>query len=190
MTKLTREQVEMLAVCIRSQGGEGYRGVSGPSLQDWIDTDAALRAEKRYHTDCINRLAKYIGQLGETSVMVVDTAIAELASLRAEIERLNERVKQDQGLVGKLNDLTAQLAAVTKERDELLTELDAVLCEEPLPSGQYVHRLVCSGDKFKPAGSKGVSCSCRVGRARYAHIEQQLAASHAKLAEYQKEGMF
>ncbi len=43
--ELTREQVEMLAVCISSQGGEGYHGVSGPSLQDWLDTDAALRAD-------------------------------------------------------------------------------------------------------------------------------------------------
>ena len=37
----------------------------------------------------------------------------QLAALRAENERLNERVKQDQGLVGKLNDLTAQLATMT-----------------------------------------------------------------------------
>lgn len=49
---------------------------------------AQVTADKQYHMDCINLLAKHIGRLGDTSNTVINAAIQQLAQQDAEIGRL------------------------------------------------------------------------------------------------------
>lgn len=64
--------------------------------------------------------------------------------------------------------------------EELMRALAAALEEEKLPNGEYVHHLVCNGDRRHPAGSIGVSCCClpttRKLRHRVAELEAALGA--------------
>ena len=57
---------------------------------------------------------------------------------------------------------------------ELMEALECVLTEKPLPNGEYVHLVSCNGDRRKPAGTVGVSCSCRVGRATIAALQARV----------------
>lgn len=63
-------------------------------------------------------------------------------------------------------DAQATIAALTEA-------LDCALLEKPLPNGEYVHHAACNGDRRKPAGAIGISCSCRVGRATIAALQAQ-----------------
>lgn len=60
-------------------------------------------------------------------------------------------------------------------REDALSALHAVLNETPLANGEYVHHLSCNGDRRKPAGTRGVSCSCKVGYSRNAQLEKENA---------------
>lgn len=53
----------------------------------------------------------------ETLATNVNDGLLEIRALKDEMEGLKQRVEQDQGLVRKINDLTAQLAQVKRERD-------------------------------------------------------------------------
>ena len=66
-----------------------------------------------------------------------------------------------------LADAQATIAALTEA-------LECALLEKPLPNGEYAHHAACNGDRRKPAGTVGVSCSCRVGRATIAALQAQV----------------
>lgn len=85
------------------------------------------------------------------------------ADLRdAEIARLAERVRVLEG-----------------ERAELTETLTATLEERPLADGTYAHLVYCNGDRRQPAGTRGVTCNCKVGTAR----AKQIAAERDRAQE-------
>lgn len=45
---------------------------------------------------------------------------------------------------------------------QLTEEMTALLEGKPLENGLYVHHPFCNGDRRKPAGTPGVTCSCKV----------------------------
>jgi hypothetical protein len=49
-----------------------------------------------------------------------------------------------------------------RNSDEICEHARAVIYCEPLPNGEYVHALTCSGDRNVPPGTPGHSCSCRI----------------------------
>ena len=73
----------------------------------------------------------------------------------------------------RLTDAQATVEALQAKYNELLEALDCVLAERPLPSGEYVHRVSCNGDRRKPAGTVGISCSCRVGQQQVEALQRE-----------------
>lgn len=60
---------------------------------------------------------------------------------------------------------------------QLTEEVQCLLANEPLSTGEYVHHVACDGDRSKPAGTPGVSCSCQmVSRKQYATLRTAHAA--------------
>lgn len=69
---------------------------------------AAMMADKQYHMDCINLLAKHIGRLGDTSNTVINAAIQQLAASQARCAELTHAMEAAASMAGK-NWLEAQL---------------------------------------------------------------------------------
>ena len=92
------------------------------------------------------------------------------------MERHNGLEQDPEGAFVYHDDAQATIA-------ELMEALECVLTEKPLPSGEYVHLVSCNGDRRKPAGTIGVSCSCRVGRATIAALQADIKAKDSRIWE-------
>jgi len=82
---------------------------------------------------------------------------------------------KDEDNFGVVGDFEVIKAADAQATIAALTEaLECALLEKPLPNGEYVHHAACNGDRRKPAGTVGISCSCRVGKATIAALQARV----------------
>lgn len=72
----------------------------------------------------------------------------------------DEAIKED--YPQDIEQVLAHDAALRATIEQLTTEMTALLEGQPLANGLYVHHLFCNGDRRQPAGTPGVSCSCKV----------------------------
>ena len=86
------------------------------------------------------------------------------------------------------NDLHRLLAAeqektarLTQDYERVCEALTCVLEERPL-DGSYVHLGYCNSSGRHPAGTRGVTCNCKVGTARWKDTQAKLEAAEARLS--------
>lgn len=83
--------------------------------------------------------------------------------------------------------LSGSDAALRLSLAQLTNEMTALLEGKPLPSGLYVHHPFCNGDRRKPAGTPGVTCSCKVvSREALTQQAQELAYWKQQAAHFTK----
>ena len=104
-----------------------------------------------------------------------------------------DKILDPQGAIRALENAVIhknkQLADAQATIAELMEALECVLTEKPLPNGEYVHLVSCNGDRRKPAGTVGVSCSCRVGRATIAALHDVIKQMGEQAAVIAKDAM-
>lgn len=94
----------------------------------------------------------------------------ERERLDAIIDELQEKSRQQTlqyradwiALRTERDALESSLTAAREEAEEVAAHALAVIYCEPLPNGDYVHALTCSGNRKVPPGTPGHCCSCRI----------------------------
>jgi hypothetical protein len=76
------------------------------------------------------------------------------------VEELDEFIPSWREELTEAYHLRKRVEALEQERDAASEFARCVMEEKPLPSGQYPHLGYCSGDRRKPAGTRGISCCC------------------------------
>ena len=116
-TMLTREQVEKLADVIAGGDGDG-----GASLQDWLDTDAAMRAEverlEREHATAYEEAARFCEWEGNDSDSITRERLVAVAY------KLRTKHELSPALKDRIEDLTAQLTASEAQYYDLIMQVE------------------------------------------------------------------
>jgi hypothetical protein len=92
----------------------------------------------------------------------------EIEELRRDLDAVERALISVEGLRERAESAEAALAEARRERDEIGDALLSVLEERPSSNGEWVHLVICSGDRRKPPGTSGCVCLRALAQARAA----------------------